>query len=153
KVFGKARACILVYLFGAPPAHETFDPKPDAPAEIQGEMKDIPTSVPGVRIGEGLPRLARLMDRLTVVRSLTDPRPLHPAHCAVPGIPDGSSSTEADPNDRSLWPFIGSVVDSLAQQRGEAALPRMPRNIALPFKLYSKVNFRLLGGPYAGFLG
>ena len=50
--FGKAKACILVYLFGAPAAHETFDPKPGAPAEIQGEMKDIPTCVPGVRIGE-----------------------------------------------------------------------------------------------------
>src|SRR5712671_5576844 len=53
--FGRAKACILVYLFGAPAAHETFDPKPDAPAEIQGELKAISTNVPGVRIGEGLP--------------------------------------------------------------------------------------------------
>jgi hypothetical protein len=151
--FGKAKACILVYLFGAPAAHETFDPKPRAPAEIQGEMKDIATSVPGIRIGEGLPRVARLIDRLTVVRSLTHPWPFHHVHYAVSGIPDGSAKVEADPNDRNLWPFIGSVVDYLAQRRGEAALPRIPRNIALPFKLYSKVNFRLLGGPYAGFLG
>src|SRR5262245_15810310 len=56
--FGKARSCILVYLFGAPPAHETFDPKPAAPAEIQGELKAIATSVPGVHIGAGLPRIA-----------------------------------------------------------------------------------------------
>src|SRR5262245_21486413 len=153
RTFGKAKACILVYLFGAPAAHETFDPKPGAPAEIQGEMKDIPTRVPGLRIGEGLPRVARIMDRLTVVRSLTHPWPFHHVHYAVSGIPDGSSKVEADPNDRNLWPFIGSVVDYLAQRRGEAALPRIPRNIALPFRLYSKVNFRLLGGPYAGFLG
>ena len=53
--FGRAKSCILVYLFGAPPQHETFDPKPDAPAEVQGLMKSIPTSVPGVRFGEGLP--------------------------------------------------------------------------------------------------
>jgi hypothetical protein len=151
--FGKARACILVYLFGAPPAHETFDPKPRAPVEIQGEMKDIATRVPGIRIGEGLPRVARIMDRLTVVRSLNHPYPFHHVHYALSGIPDASPKIEADPNDRNLWPFIGSVVDYLGQQRGEAALPRMPRNIALPFRLYSKVNFRLLGGPYAGFLG
>ncbi len=45
------------------------------------------------------------------------------------------------------------MVDYLAQRRGEAALPPIPRNMGLPFRLYSKVNFRLLGGPYAGFLG
>ena len=46
--FGRAKRCVLVYLFGAAPQHETFDPKPDAPAEIQGEMKTISTSLPGV---------------------------------------------------------------------------------------------------------
>lgn len=151
--FGKAKACILVYLFGSPPQHETFDPKPDAPAEVQGEMESIPTTVPGVRFGEGLPRLAGLADRLTVVRSLTHPFPFHHVHYAVSGNPTASATVEADPNDRSLWPFLGSVVDYLAQRAGEPALPPVPRNIALPFRLYSKVNFRLLGGPYAGFLG
>src|SRR5262245_35503316 len=53
--FGKAKACILIHLFGAAPQHETFDPKPAAPAEIQGEMKAIASNVPGVQIGEGLP--------------------------------------------------------------------------------------------------
>src|SRR5262245_54613925 len=52
--FGRAKSCVLVYLFGAPPQHETFDPKPLAPAEIQGEMKPISTVLPGVEIGEGL---------------------------------------------------------------------------------------------------
>jgi hypothetical protein len=151
--FGRAKSCILVYLFGSPPQHETFDPKPNAPAEIQGQMKSIATAVPGVRFGEGLPRLASMMDRLTVVRSLTHPYPFHHVHYAVSGNPAASATVEADPNDRNLWPFVGSIVDYLAQQRGEPALPPLPRNIALPFRLYSKVNFRLLGGPYAGFLG
>ncbi len=71
--FGRAKACILIHLFGAHPQHETFDPKPAATAEIQGEMGAIATSVPGVRIGEGLPRVARIVDRLTLVRSLTHP--------------------------------------------------------------------------------
>jgi hypothetical protein len=151
--FGRAKAGILVYLFGAAPQHETFDPKPDAPAEVQGELKAIATSVPGVRIGEGLPRIARIVDRLTVVRSLTHTLPFHGVHYAVSGIPTISPTVEADPGDRRLWPFIGSIVDYLAEKRSGGALPAMPRNIALPFVLYSKANFRPLGGPYAGFLG
>src|SRR5690348_13829159 len=63
--FGQARACILLYKYGSPPQHETFDPKPDAPAEVRGEMKAIATAVPGIRICEHLPRTARIMDRLT----------------------------------------------------------------------------------------
>src|SRR6476660_4099237 len=105
--FGRAKSCILLFLFGAPPQHETFDPKPSAPAEVQGEMKSIPTSVAGVRIGEGLPRVAGIADRLTLVRSLTHPYPFHHVHYAVSGIPDASKVVEADPNDRSLWPFLG----------------------------------------------
>jgi hypothetical protein len=60
---------------------------------------------------------------------------------------------EADPNDRNLWPFLGSVVDYLEEKRTGERLAPVPRNIGLPFRLYSKANFRLLGGPYAGFLG
>jgi hypothetical protein len=108
--------------------------------------------VPGLRFSEGLPLLAGLADRLTVVRSLTHPWPFHHVHYAVSGIPDASQKTEADPNDRNLWPFLGWVVEYVAERRGGPA-PPVPRNMALPFRLYSKVNFRLLGGPYAGFLG
>ena len=48
QTFGKAKSCILLFPYGSPPQHETFDPKPEAPAEIQGEMKSIPTVVPGL---------------------------------------------------------------------------------------------------------
>ena len=48
--FGRAKACILLFPYGSPPQHETFDPKPEAPVEIQGEMKAISTSVPGLAI-------------------------------------------------------------------------------------------------------
>src|SRR5262249_38399831 len=86
--FGRARSCILLYKYGSPAQHETFDPKPEAPAEVQGELGAIPTSVPGVRIGDHLPRIARIMDRLTVVRSLTHPYPLHGTVYATTGIPE-----------------------------------------------------------------
>src|SRR6516225_64818 len=58
RTFGKARACILLFPYGSPPQHETFDPKPEAPAEIQGEMKGAATAVTGLRVCEHLPRVA-----------------------------------------------------------------------------------------------
>src|SRR5881275_763037 len=67
--FGKARACILLFPYGSPPQHETFDPKPEAPAEVRGELGAIATRVPGLRVCEHLPRVAGVMDRATVVRS------------------------------------------------------------------------------------
>ncbi|MDP1796316.1 MAG: DUF1501 domain-containing protein [Planctomycetaceae bacterium] len=150
--FGKAKACILIHLIGAPPQHETFDPKPLAPAEIQGELKAISTCVTGVEIGEGLPRTAGMLDKLTVIRSLTHHLPFHHVHYAMSGIPD-FPKTEADPNDRSLWPCIGSVVDYLDQQRDGNLPTEIPRHIAMPYVMYSRCQFRPLGGPYAGFLG
>src|SRR5919201_651639 len=65
--FGRARSCILLFPYGSPPQHETFDPKPDAPAEVRGEMGSLATRVPGLRVCDGLPQIARVMDRVTVV--------------------------------------------------------------------------------------
>src|SRR5712671_6634598 len=53
---GRARSCILLFLMGGPPQHSTWDPKPDAPAEIRGDFKPIATNVPGITISESLPR-------------------------------------------------------------------------------------------------
>src|SRR5262245_52156887 len=66
KSFGKAKACIVLFLTGGPPQHETWDPKPDAPAEIRGDLKPIASSVPGLRVGELMPRMARLAHRCAV---------------------------------------------------------------------------------------
>src|SRR5258708_6904053 len=57
----RADACIIIFLNGGPSHLDMWDMKPAAPAEIRGEFKPIPTSVPGVQFGEHLPRLARLM--------------------------------------------------------------------------------------------
>jgi hypothetical protein len=151
--FGRAKSCILVYLVGAPPQHETFDPKPDAPAAIQGELKGISSAVPGTAVGELLPRFAEWTDRLTIVRSMTHEWPFHAVNYALAGIPQINPRKESDPNDRTEWPFLGSVVDFIAERDSPGARPVVPRNVALPFPVYAHVNFRLLGGPYAGFLG
>src|SRR5262245_12466804 len=151
--FGQAKACILLYKYGSPPQHETFDPKPDAPAEVQGEMKAIATRVPGIHICEHLPRTARIMDRLTVVRSLTHPYPLHGTVYAMTGIPEVDTKIEAKPRDPRQWPFIGSLVAYLDDRKSGGRMPSVPPNVALPFPLGSRTEIPPLAGPYATWLG
>src|SRR5690349_1222989 len=67
---GKAKSVILLYLMGGPPQQDTFDLKPDAPAEVRGEFKPIRTSADGIRICELLPQTARWMHRSALVRSV-----------------------------------------------------------------------------------
>ncbi|HZY86406.1 MAG TPA: DUF1501 domain-containing protein [Gemmataceae bacterium] len=65
----RAKSVLLVYLGGGLSHHDSFDLKPDAPAEIRGKYKSIDSVVPGLRVGELLPRMAKVMNRLTLVRS------------------------------------------------------------------------------------
>src|SRR5262249_5703707 len=58
--FGKARSCIVMCFLGGPPQHETWDPKPQAPAEVRGDLKPIQSATPGLLVGELMPRTARL---------------------------------------------------------------------------------------------
>ena len=85
--FGQAKACIILYLYGAPSQLETYDPKPDAPVEIRGEFGSIDTSTPGLRICEHLPKLAGVLDRATVIRSMTHPYNIHSAAYTLTGVP------------------------------------------------------------------
>ncbi len=150
---GRAKACIFVFLFGSPPQHETFDPKPQAAAEIQGEMKAIDTVVPGLQICEGLPQIARIADRLTVVRSMTHEYPIHCCAYVMSGMPTYSIPLETSPRDPQQWPFMGSVVDYLDGRRTGTKSPSMPRNVGLPWRFCSKGSSSDQAGPYAAFLG
>jgi len=151
--FGQAKSCIMIYKYGSPPQHETYDPKPDAPVEIQGELKAIPTSVPGIQICELLPKTAKIMDRLTVVRSLTHPYPLHGTVYATSGIPEVDTKIESMPRDKRQWPYFASILDYLEDKRTGGELPVMPRNVCLPFVMGSKNEVPPLAGPYGGMLG
>src|SRR6187551_179445 len=68
----KARACILLFMGGGPPQMDTFDLKPDAPAEVRGEFPPIATSVPGTQISSLLPALAKQAHRYAIIRSVSD---------------------------------------------------------------------------------
>ena len=82
-------SCILIWLDGGPSHFETFDPKPDAPAEIRGEYKAISTKVPGTFFSENMTRLAAISDKLTIVRSVRHNQNNHGAgnHYMMTGAP------------------------------------------------------------------
>src|SRR5262245_35185409 len=67
---GTAKACIFINLVGGPAHLDTFDPKPDAPAEVRGPFRPIPTRVPGVYLSELFPKLAGVADRFSLIRSM-----------------------------------------------------------------------------------
>lgn len=69
--FGRAKSVILIYASGGQSQLEMWDPKPEAPLEVRGEFRAIPTSVPGTFLGEHLPRLARLANRYSIIRSVS----------------------------------------------------------------------------------
>jgi Protein of unknown function (DUF1501) len=108
---GRHKAVIMVFLSGGPPHQDMVDLKPDAPAEVRGEFKPIPTNVPGLHICEHLPRLAGRMDRFAVIRSLVGSEGRHAAFQCVTG-----RTHQAQPGGG--WPSFGSVV---ARVRGPVA--------------------------------
>ena len=108
--FGRAKNVIFLWLQGGPPQHETFDPKPNAPLEIRGPFQPISTNVPGIQIGELLPRTARIADKLAIVRSLATDDNNHDVsgYWILTGRPYGpGSARQIKPTD---WPYLGSII-------------------------------------------
>lgn len=152
--FGQAKSCILLYLFGAASQIETFDVKPDAPVEVRGEFGTIESSLPGFRVCELLPRTAGLADRLTVVRSMTHPYPIHGSAYSITSTPTLDIPMQLDHRDPRHWPFIGSVVAQADAQRSPHETFALPRNVAFPWPLSSRRDHPSRnGGPYGAFLG
>ena len=73
----RIRSCILIFYYGGPSHLDTWDPKPDAPAEVRGEYRPIATSVPGLQVCEHLPRMSQLMHKVALVRSMHHPMRNH----------------------------------------------------------------------------
>ncbi|MDP6446811.1 MAG: DUF1501 domain-containing protein [Pirellulaceae bacterium] len=155
RAFGRAKRILLLYLQGAASQLDTWDPKPDAPAEVRGQWGVTSTSVPGIQICEKLPKLAKLMDRISIVRSMTHDYNNHSNAYTLTGHPTVDFSSETNPFDDRHHPFFASVLDYLADHSGQSAHVdrQVPRNIGLPFRFstYSPVFRR--AGPYGAFLG
>ncbi|MBL8865473.1 MAG: DUF1501 domain-containing protein, partial [Planctomycetia bacterium] len=88
KHFGKAKSCILLFLYGSPSQLEFADQKPDAPVEIRGELGSINSSLPGCQVCELLPNTAKVMHHVTVARSLTHNQPIHGVAYATSAVQD-----------------------------------------------------------------
>ncbi len=121
---GSAKSVIFIFLSGGLTQHDSFDPKPDAPADIRGEFNPIATQTAGVQICEHLPMLAARSNMWSMVRSLTTPYNGHSeGHMSILSgrtpLPVGFSGTKPQAGD---WPSIASIVGD--------ALP--PRNNNLP---------------------
>ncbi len=152
--FGKAKRCILLFLYGSPSQLETFDMKPRAPTEIRGTMVPIHSSLPGADVCEHLPHLARVMDRVTVVRSLTHPYPIHGVAFATTGIPAIDVAMELSPHDPRHHPYFGSALEFATEQQRAGRVAQFPQNVALPFPFSSqRVGEVHRAGPYAAYLG
>ncbi len=143
----KPRSVILVFLTGAASHLETFDPKPDAPPEIRGEFKSIATKVPGLFLGEHLPRLATLADKYTVVRSLAHRENNHlvATHHVLTGHPQPGAFFDKVAS-RDDWPAYSCGLNYLRPRTDG-----MPSGVNVPtFLVEGPLTWP---GQHAGFLG
>ncbi len=116
----RAKSCILLWLDGGPSHLETFDLKPDAPSEVRGPFEPIPTAVPGIHVCELLPNVARIADKIAVVRSMTSPLGEH-------GLANHYLMTGYKPSPVLDYPSYGAVVSHTRGGR-----PTLPAYVAVP---------------------
>jgi hypothetical protein len=148
--FGRARSVIILYLHGGHAQQETWDPKPDGPAPERGEFGAIATSVPGVRISELLPRSARLVHRLTILRSLSHGNANHvqASLSAMTGhshLPSAEARGDFPPSPSDPPPF-GAVYSQLRHPG------RLPAWVQVG-PLMRRFNGTVIHGQSPGFLG
>src|SRR5438105_3276021 len=138
----RAKSVLLVYLGGGLSHHDSFDPKPDAPDDIRGKYATIPTVVPGLRVGEKLPRMAQMMDKIALVRSGAHNNDHH--ETATNWVLSGRFGTPFGD-----YPAVGAVV---AHETGfSGTLPpyvAVPRNPSFTWELGKSAY---LGGRFESF--
>src|SRR6266581_6942728 len=142
----RARSVIFLYQFGGPSHIDMFDMKPDAPEGIRGPHKPISSNVDGIQVSEHLPRVAKIMDKVTLIRSMHHTMKNHNsasyyALCGhEPPVDDIRLKDSLD-----LFPAYGSVVDALSPNAGE-----VPTSIAYPYLIRDGA---VTPGQHASFLG
>jgi len=146
---GRAKACILIYLFGGPSQIDIFDLKPDAPSHFRGEFRPIATNVNGIRVCEHIPNLARRADKYCLLRSMNHEHPRHGwgLYFMLTGQRHNRPDLDAPPTPDD-FPGIGALVNKLKPPYRDlptsVTLPRWNRFLDLPNDY---------AGEKAGFLG
>ncbi len=107
------KSVIMVYLSGGMAHQDTFDLKPDAPAEVRGEFKPIDTNVTGIRVGDQLPKIAKVMDKLIVLRAVVGQPDEHSSWMSYTGIPMESAKREKRPHFGSVVAKVQGATDPL----------------------------------------
>jgi hypothetical protein len=148
--FGKAKSCIVLFLLGGPPQHETWDTKPDAPAGIRGDYKPIDTNVNGIRVCELMPRTARHLEKICVLRAMQTNDNAHSSsgYWMLTGVPHQPTNAEnvkpGAPND---WPCTAALVQKLRPSRNG-----LPASVVLPEHIWN-TGMISWPGQDGGFLG
>lgn len=136
---GRKKSIILIWQAGGPSHIDMYDLKPEAPAEVRGEFKPIDTKVPGIRIGEHLPKQAKVMDKLAILRSACHTNAGH-------GMGSQWMLTGYQPtievND-NIYPSTGSVVAKMngPNEPGLPAYVNLPRGLSLGKAAYLGASF------------
>jgi hypothetical protein len=146
----RPKACILLFLLGAPPQQETWDPKPESPAELRGDMGIIRSATPGLMVGETMVRTSRLTEKLAVLRACVTGDNAHSSsgYYLTTGHPHVPRQVEnAKPGAPNDWPSLGAVVRQVLQPRCT-----LPAALTLPEQAANDGNLTWPGQD-AGFLG
>lgn len=134
--------CIFIFIIGGMAHQDLWDPKPEAPAEMRGEFSPISTAVPGIQVTDLLPHVAKVTDKLAILRSLTHSDPDHTAgyHVMMTGQHPGTGGNfNRSVVNNNVHPSFGSMVARLGKNASS-----LPPYISIP-------NFLNSGGP--AFLG
>ena len=146
--FGRAKACILLYMVGGPPQLETWDPKPEASAEIRGPYKAISTPVAGLQVCELMPQLGRLAPHYAVLRSVATDVNAHTGsgYWMLTGHPHPNRNGESIPPAPSDWPTLGAVMKRLLPSGRD-----LPSTVTLPERVKNNPGI-VVAGQNAGFM-
>lgn len=148
--FGRAKSCIVLFLMGGPSQHSTWDPKPNAPAQIRGDFGAIATSVPGLSLGALMPRTALVADKICILRAMSTGDNAHSSsgYYMLTGRPHSPTNFEnANPGAPNDAPVIGALAGKLGKARGG-----LPATITLPHRIFN-TDGSVWPGQDAGFLG
>jgi len=139
------KSVILIYLVGGPPHQDMFDLKPDAPAEIAGPHRPINTNVPGVDICEHFPRMSKMMDKFTVIRSVVGAQSGHDAFQCYTG------RTPQEQAPLGGWSPMGSIVSKLQGPADRATPPFVSLCYECTHGPYNEPPPGMLGVAYSSF--
>ena len=147
-LIGNAKSCIILYCWGGQSHIDTWDLKPKAPSSIRGPFNPIATNISGIQVGEHIPKLATMTDKLAIVRSMfhTDSAHGRGMYWNMTGHKPPQNRPGNIAPKRSDWPGLPAMISHFRESQAG-----VPRSIRLPYPMVD--NGTLQAGEYGGFMG